>query len=139
MTLLVRAVLAAALTVSTAAFAAENTGGANDHGAMDHGAMDHGAMKHGANAGSPSTAAYQEADKAMHAGMARAYTGDADRDFLTGMIPHHQGAIEMAKVVLRYGRDPAVKKLAEEIVAAQEREIADMQRMIEAFDAAKKN
>lgn len=57
-------------------------------------------------------------------------TGDADRDFVTMVIPHHQGAIDMAKVELRYGKDPAMRKLAGAIVAAQENEIAEMQRWL---------
>lgn len=53
-------------------------------------------------------------------------TGDADRDFAEMMIPHHQGAIDMAKYELAHGRDPAMLKLARDVVAAQEREIAGM-------------
>lgn len=53
-------------------------------------------------------------------------SGDADRDFVTMMIPHHQGAIDMAEIVLKYGKDPQVKALAEAIVKAQDKEIADM-------------
>ncbi|MFZ9414531.1 MAG: CopM family metallochaperone, partial [Alphaproteobacteria bacterium] len=74
----------------------------------------------------PSTVAYKEVAARMHRDMDIAYTGDADRDFAAGMIPHHQGAIEMAQVVLRHGKDPEIRKLAQEIVAAQEKEIAWM-------------
>ena len=65
-------------------------------------------------------------DRMMHAMHASA-TGDADRDFLTMMIPRHQGAIDMAEAVLRYGHDPLVRGLAEEIIASQRIEIASMQ------------
>ena len=53
-------------------------------------------------------------------------TGDADRDFTAMMIPHHQGAIDMARYELANGKDPALRKLARDIVAAQEKEIAAM-------------
>jgi uncharacterized protein (DUF305 family) len=51
-------------------------------------------------------------------------TGDADVDFVQGMIPHHQGAVDMAKIVLQYGADPDIKKMAQDIIAAQDKEIA---------------
>lgn len=50
-------------------------------------------------------------------------TGDPDRDFVAMMLPHHQGAVDMAKVELRYGHDPVLRRLARNIVAAQDREI----------------
>jgi uncharacterized protein (DUF305 family) len=53
-------------------------------------------------------------------------TGDADVDFVTGMIPHHQGAIDMAKIVLEKGRSPEIKKLAQGIIITQEAEIKVM-------------
>jgi uncharacterized protein (DUF305 family) len=72
----------------------------------------------------PATMAFMQANAAMHEGMAIAFTGDADIDFIRGMIPHHQGAVDMAKIVLQYGADPEIKKMAQEILAAQEKEIA---------------
>jgi hypothetical protein len=53
-------------------------------------------------------------------------TGDVDRDFVAMMIPHHQGAIDMALAVLRHGRKPQIKRLAQEIIVTQQQEIAVM-------------
>ena len=58
------------------------------------------------------------------------YTGDADIDFIAMMIPHHQGAIDMARLVLQDGNDPVTRKLAEEIIASQTVEIEGMQRRL---------
>lgn len=74
----------------------------------------------------PATAAYEAANMQMHEEMAIAFSGDADVDFIKSMIPHHQGAVDMARIVLEHGSDPEVKALAEAVIAAQEQEIAWM-------------
>ena len=79
---------------------------------------------------SPASMAYMEANDRMHADMAIEYTGNADVDFIRGMIPHHQGAVDMARIVLEHGSDPEVRKLAEEVIAAQEAEIKWMQEWL---------
>ncbi|MBC7469361.1 MAG: DUF305 domain-containing protein [Ramlibacter sp.] len=58
------------------------------------------------------------------------YVGNADIDFLAMMIPHHAGAVDMARLVLQHGRDPATRQLAEEIIAGQTTEIESMQRRL---------
>jgi uncharacterized protein (DUF305 family) len=73
-----------------------------------------------------STKGYRDAMAKMGQSMAMAYSGNADKDFVAGMIPHHQGAIDMAKVELQYGKDPQLRKLARDVIAAQQKEIAFM-------------
>ena len=61
------------------------------------------------------------------------YVGNADVDFLAMMIPHHAGAVDMARLVLQHGRDPATRQLAEEIIAGQTIEIESMTRRLAAL------
>jgi uncharacterized protein (DUF305 family) len=116
MTILSRIALAALLLAGTASLAAQH------HGTHEHHA--HGAPK---SAVDDATRAYSAVNDKMHRDMAIEYSGDADVDFVRGMIPHHQGAIDMAEVVLKHGTDPNIRRLAEEIIKAQKEEIAQMQ------------
>lgn len=71
----------------------------------------------------------------MHEDMtAPPQTGDPDRDFLAMMIPHHQGAVDMARLVLIYGHDPLVRQLATEIIAGQQAEIDAMKARLSVLE-----
>ncbi len=85
-----------------------------------------------APAETPATAAYLAAHDAMMEAMHVELTGDPDRDFVIMMIPHHQGAVDMAEVVLQYGTDPEIRAMAEAIIAAQEAEIAQFEAWLAA-------
>ncbi len=106
----------------------QGTGNMHSGSAGGHGTSgEHGKPKGDTG---PSSLAFQGINKKMHAGMDIAFTGNADVDFVKGMIPHHQGAIDMAKTAVAFGTDPEVKKLAGEIIKAQESEIALMQEWL---------
>jgi hypothetical protein len=67
----------------------------------------------------------------MHQGMAISPSNDVDRDFMRMMIPHHQGAIDMALVLLKYGDDARLKRLAQSIIVEQGQEIAYMRSLLD--------
>jgi len=66
----------------------------------------------------------------MMADMTIKPTGDVDRDFVAMMVPHHQGAVDMAKAELKYGHNAQLRQLAQEIVAAQQKEITVMRTAV---------
>jgi uncharacterized protein (DUF305 family) len=75
-------------------------------------------------------AANDAAMNKMMADMTVAPTGDIDRDFVAMMVPHHQGAIDMALIILRFGKSEQLKRLAQEIIVTQQQEIAAMKLAI---------
>ncbi len=99
--------------------------------------------QHAPGGSAPGASPRSEFEAAMHAAMARMdkdmaaalMTGDPDKDFLAMMIPHHEGAVEMARLVLIHGRDPLVRKLAEEIIAGQQAEVAAMRSRLKILRA----
>lgn len=117
--------LATALLLAPALAHADDGKGMHDMGDMK-GMHDMKDMKSAETPKSEAAAAFADVNAKMHKDMSMQMTGDADVDFMKGMIPHHQGAIDMANVLLKYGKDPVTRKLAEDIIKAQESEIAMM-------------
>ena len=78
-------------------------------------------------------AAMARMDKAMSS---TAAASNEDHAFVAGMLPHHRGAVDMARVEIAYGHDPRLRQLARSIIAAQEREIGIMQAWLKAHPAA---
>lgn len=99
---------------------------ADGHHAQDHG---HPAVA-GGRFGREMDLAMTRMMQEMHA---PGYSGNPDVDFLAMMIPHHAGAVDMARLVLQHGRDPATRQLAEEIIAGQTTEIEGMTRRLAAL------
>lgn len=111
------------LLVAAACAALVSTPALAQSGAMPH----HDGHGPAPTTGDPAAAALAEINARMHAEMDIPPSGKPDIDFARGMIPHHQGAIDMAKLVLEYGQDAELRVLAEQIIAAQEQEIAFLQ------------
>lgn len=115
-----------------------------EHAKMGHCKMAPAASVQPAVAAAPagtetaSTKAFKAINDKMHEGMSIPFTGNADADFVKGMIPHHQGAVDMARVVLQHGKDPALKKLARDIIRAQDKEMAFMRAWLAKNDKTAK-
>src|SRR5579859_7663292 len=74
----------------------------------------------------------------MDEGMSIRQSGDPDLDFAAMMIPHHQGAIDMAKAELQFGRNPVLRRLAQGIIVEQQQEIELMRRALQRLTPARK-
>lgn len=102
------------------------------HAGHQAGPTGHGAHGKAASAVTgPAEAAYRQINDRMHEQMNITYSGNPDVDFVRGMIPHHQGAVDMAKTVIAFGKDAEIRKLAEAIVKAQEEEIAQLKAWLD--------
>lgn len=124
--LLTLGLASAAISLAGPALAADDADGQHEMGSSQM-------SSHSSEA--PSSQAYMAANEKMHHNMSMDYSGDADVDFVRGMIAHHQGAIDMAKVELKYGKDNEMRRLAERIIKAQQGEIKLMQRWLKANQA----
>lgn len=114
----------------------EGMGGmAGRDGMAGHGGMK---MHKGHGCGMQGSGPMSAAMAQMHHDMAAVHeTGDTDQDFATMMIPHHQGAVLMAQAELKSGKDPEMRALAESIIAAQNKEIAQMKAWVAAHPGKK--
>jgi uncharacterized protein (DUF305 family) len=136
---------AALITIAGSALAQAQSGQHHTTGAPAAAAQSQAQMMqgHGAHAAPPQASSPSEATKAysaaldkMHAPMAQAIQNpDPDIAFVKGMIPHHQSAVDMAKVVLQYGKDEQAKKWATDVIREQEREIGEMRAWLKAKGA----
>jgi uncharacterized protein (DUF305 family) len=92
-------------------------------------------MDHSAHSSSEKSNVYAPVMAKMHEAMTMTGSGNSDVDFMRGMIPHHQGAIDMARIALANSSDTTVRKLATEIIDAQKAEISLMQQWLQNHQA----
>ncbi len=90
---------------------------------MNHGTMP--GMARGMSMSANQTEMMQRMEAMNKAMMEAPMTGNPDQDLVRMMMPHHQGAIDMARIYLRDGRDPEVRRMAQKIITDQEKEIAE--------------
>ncbi len=132
LTLLAALSIPALAGVALAAFIAAAGGAPHKHPGMGPGFTESFLSMCGLAPSASNTAFYAEMDQVngrMHEEMAVAPSGNIDRDFVRMMIPHHQGAIDMALVILKYGRDERLRRLAQSIIVEQGQEIAYMRAL----------
>lgn len=100
-----------------------------------------GSHSHGREVGvSPDWSELMESMEKMHVAMDKIdRTGDSDVDFVRLMLPHHQGAIDMARAQLMYGKDPQMRRLAQEIITDQQSEIELMQLWLKQHEPSSAN
>ncbi len=122
--LLAAALLAPAALLTTPVARAQDTNGMHMNGMPMSGAQ-------AKSASSPADKAFAASMTHMMKAMNAKPTGNPDRDFVLMMMPHHQGAVDMAKVELQYGTDPELRQLASNIVAAQDKELAQMKAWLD--------
>ena len=90
---------------------------------------EHMGTNHAADAQtSDATRAFQQGEEKMMKDMSRPYSGNVDKDFVAHMLPHHEGAVDMAQVQLKYGKDPELRKMARDIIKSQKQEVAFMKK-----------
>ncbi len=94
----------------------------------------HGNMHHTSSTPDSFDAQMAQAMELMHRNMMVASSGNPDRDFAAMMIPHHQGAVDMARIQLQFGRDQVLRRLAEGIIVEQLQEIEVMKGRLMRLD-----
>jgi len=113
---------------ATPASPAQGTSGGSGMGRG--GMMMQGMQMHGPGMQTPAGRGYMGAMEKMQRNMDMSLTGNPDRDFAMMMIPHHQSAVEMARVLVQNGRDPELRQLAEKMIRDQEREIEELRKIV---------